>query len=146
MTPANRCLTLSPLPGRYAILKLAPDAEIPAPPRTSEFYSVTHASEELSIVMAEASLPAGVTASRGWCILKVHGPFAFNEIGVLAAIAEPLAKEKVSIFAISTYDTDYILLSMEQLPGAVEILQRAGHRIVDSQLGHLQNGFKESNE
>ena len=146
MTPINRCLTLSPMPGRYAILKLAPDAEILAPPRNSNFFSVTRTSEELSIVMAEASLPAGLNASRGWCILKVHGPFAFNEIGVLAAIAEPLTKEKVSIFAISTYDTDYILLSMEQLPGAVEILQRAGHRSVDSQSGHTQNGFKESDE
>ena len=82
------------------------------------------------MVVAETSLPAEMEASRNWRMMKVHGPFAFNEAGVLAALATPLARLGVGIFVISTYDTDYLLVQQEDVPVAVETLGHAGHRIL----------------
>jgi len=67
-----------------------------------------------------------------WRALQVKGPFALSEIGVLAALAAPLAEAKVSLFAISTFDTDYLLVSEKQLHTALAALRHAGHRIAGS--------------
>jgi len=130
MPSANRTLTLSVVEGQYAIAKLAPDAAIPVWTMRGPFFSVTRTSDELSLVVAEASLPADMEASRNWRLLKVHGPFAFSEVGVLAALANPLARLGVGIFVISTYDTDYLLVQHDDIPVAVETLEHAGHRIL----------------
>jgi hypothetical protein len=120
--------------GRYAIAKFPCDAEIPAWATGSAFFSVTRTLYELSVVSAEASVPAGLDASRGWRMLKVHGPFAFEETGVVAALANPLARVGVGIFVISTYDTDYLLVQQEEIPVAVETLEHAGHKILQLDL------------
>ena len=120
--------------GRYAIAKFPCDAEIPAWATGSAFFSVTRTLDELSVVSAEASVPAGLDASRGWRMLKVHGPFAFEETGVVAALANPLARVGVGIFVISTYDTDYLLVQQEEIPIAVETLEHAGHKILQLDL------------
>jgi len=120
--------------GRYAIAKFARDAEIPAWAAGSPFFSVTRTPEELSIVTGEASVPAGLDASRGWRMLKVHGPFAFDETGVVSALASPLARVGVGIFVISTFDTDYLLVQQEEIPVAVETLEHAGHKILHLEL------------
>jgi len=77
-------------------------------------------------------VPRGVTAETGWCALKVKGPFALSEIGVLAALSAALAEAKVSLFAISTFDTDYLLVSDGQLHAAIAALKGAGHRVEES--------------
>ena len=130
MPPANRTLTLSVMEGRYAIAKFPCDAEIPAWAADSAFFSVTRTLEELSVVIAETSVPAGLDASRGWRMLKVHGPFAFEETGVVAALANPLARVGVGICVISTYDSDFLLVQQEEIPVAVETLEHAGHKIL----------------
>lgn len=86
------------------------------------------------MVTGEASVPAELNASRGWRMLKVHGPFAFDETGVVAALANPLARVGVGIFVISTFDTDYVLVQDEEIPIAVETLEHAGHRILRLEL------------
>ena len=86
------------------------------------------------MVAAEASVPAELNASRGWRMLKVHGPFAFDEVGVVASLANPLARVGVGIFVISTYDTDYLLVQQEEIPVAVETLEHAGHKILHLEL------------
>ena len=86
------------------------------------------------MVIAEASVPTGLNASRGWRMLKVHGPFAFDETGVVSALANPLARVGVGIFVISTFDTDYLLVQEEEIPAAVETLEHAGHRILRLEL------------
>ena len=86
------------------------------------------------MVAAEASLPPEVEASRGWRMFKVHGPFTFDEIGVLAALANPLARVGVGIFVISTFDTDYLLVQQDDIPVVVETLEHAGHRILQLEL------------
>jgi hypothetical protein len=134
MPPANRTLTLSVVEGSFAIAKFAPDAPIPEWAMRGPFFSVTRTSEELSSVVAESSLPAETPASRNWLMLKVHGPFAFEEVGVLAALANPLARLGVGIFVISTYDTDYLLVQRENIPVAVEALEHAGHRVLQLEL------------
>lgn len=77
------------------------------------------------------SIPREIPAERGWRCLKVHGPLDFDQTGILLSLAEPLAKAGISIFAVSTYDTDYLLVKGRDLPGAIEALRLAGHRVSD---------------
>jgi hypothetical protein len=134
MPPANRTLTLSVIDGLFAIVKLSPDTAIPEWATQGAFFSVTRTLEELSLVTSEARVPRELDASRGWRMFKVHGPFAFTEVGVLAALANPLARIGVGIFVISTFDTDYLLVQQEEIPVAVEALEHAGHRILHLEL------------
>jgi hypothetical protein len=129
MTIASRHLELSLLPGRFAILRLASKAPLPNWVTQGAFYSVTRTSDELSIVAEESSVPAGTQSESGWRILKVQGPFVLSEVGVLASLAAPLAAAQVSMFVVSTFDTDYLLVTQEQLASAITALDRAGHSI-----------------
>jgi uncharacterized protein len=117
------------LPGRYAICRLAADAAVPSWASGGDFSSVTRTPDELSVVCAEAGAPDGVKCERGWRILQVAGPLEFSLTGVLAAIAAPLASAGVSIFAISTFDTDYVLVKEDNLAEAAAALGTAGHRV-----------------
>jgi len=119
-------LTLSLLPETLAVCRLAPDASIPAwalqaGPHQS-FVSVTRTSEELSIVCARELVPAGTRAERGFRALKVAGPLDFSLTGVLASLTLPLAEAGVSVFAVSTFDTDYLLVREAQLAAARKTL------------------------
>ena len=114
-------LRLELLRGKFAIVKLEADAQIPAWAAGGEFLSITRTREELSIVH---EAPDGE-----WRSLKVEGPLDFSLVGVLASIADPLARAGVSIFAVSTFDTDYILVKAADLDRAVAALRRAGHAI-----------------
>ena len=93
------------------------------------FHAIVRTAEELSIVCAEQAVPPGVICQRGWRGLKVAGPLDFALTGVLASLAGPLAEAAVSIFAISTYDTDYLLIREVQLDTAIDALRRAGHAV-----------------
>jgi hypothetical protein len=140
MTTANKMLTFVVQPGGYAIAKLAHNAEVPAWALGGSFFSLTRTSEELSIVVAEKSLPQNFEASSGWRLLKLQGPFAFDEVGIVAAIAGPLAKNHVGIFVLSTYNTDYLLVQNKHIRAAVDTLQRAGHRFLHLEL--LDEGYE----
>lgn len=103
---------LSILGERYAVCRLPPDAAIPAAllaPGVG-FVSITRTADELSVVCPEAVTPAGAEVNRGWCGFKVEGPLDFALTGVLSALLEPLAAAKISVFAVATYETDYILV------------------------------------
>jgi len=135
-------LTLSVLPGRYAICRLAAEAAVPGwagsaqvgplAPGACGFVSVTRTSEELSIVCPEPVVPAAVRCDRGWRCLKIEGPLDLSLTGVLASVLAPLAEARVNIFAVSTFDTDYLLVKDERVSLAVETLVRAGHRLEPS--------------
>jgi hypothetical protein len=94
-----------------------------------EFFSVTRTPTELSAVCDVAAVPPGVKAEAPWSMLAVRGPLDFNITGVLAALAAPLATAGITLFAISTYDTDYVLVRNDDLDGAVRALRQAGHTI-----------------
>ena len=129
MTLSTRLLELTLLPERFAISRLAADAPVPAWATEGPFFSVTRTGDELSVVCELARVPVGVESQTGWRVFNVHGPFVLTEIGVLSALATPLAEAKLSLFAISTFDTDYLLVASETLSAAVSALERAGHTI-----------------
>lgn len=126
---ANRqTLKFRRLSGRYAIVRLAPDAPVPDWAAEGEFTSITRSADELSIVCPSDNLPAGVN-SHAWICLKLEGPFPFSQTGVLLSFIEPLSANGVPIFAISTYDTDYVLIQEEFVEAATSALQHAGHEL-----------------
>ena len=129
MAAPTRHLELSLLPEHFAISRLAGDSPIPQWATKGPFFSVTRTSDELSVVTELSLVPAGVHSQPGWRVLKVHGPFVLSEVGVLAALAKPLAEARISLFAVSTFDTDYLLVASETLSAAVTALERAGHTI-----------------
>lgn len=129
MPAAARHFELTLLSERFAILRLAVDAPIPAWATQGSFFSVTRTGDELSIVSELSRVPVGVNSQPGWRVFKVHGPFVLSEIGVLSALAAPLAEAKISLFAVSTFDTDYLLVAAETLSAAIAALGRAGHTI-----------------
>jgi hypothetical protein len=128
-------ITLDLLPGTFAVARFTADAPVPGWADRGTFVSITRTPDELSIVCEEAAVPDDVIAQRGFRCLKVHGPLDFGLTGILASIAVPLAQAGISIFAISTYDTDYILLPAGELEAAIKILSHAGHMI----LGNSRN-------
>jgi hypothetical protein len=120
---------LSILTPRLSICRLESDNGLPAWLPTGGFLSITRTADELSIVCEERYVPDGVQSERGWVGLKVQGPIDFSQVGVLASLAKPLAESGVSIFAISTYDTDYLLVRGRDLEQSVALLAAAGHKI-----------------
>jgi hypothetical protein len=126
-------LALTVLPGRFAICRLAAEAATPAWAQRGSFVSVTRTADELSIVCPEVEPPAGVAAQGGWRCLRVDGPLDLGLIGVLASIVEPLADARISVFAVSTYDTDHVLIRGELLASAVETLRSVGHVVRDTE-------------
>ena len=121
-------MKLSVLPMELAVWKLPPDAAFP-PFCAAGFWSVTRTGEELSMVSDPALVPPGVPSETGWRCLAVKGPLAFDMIGVVAALSVPLGDADISIFVLSTFDTDYLLVKGHQLELACAVLQRAGHEI-----------------
>jgi len=113
----------------YAIIRLAPDAPIPDWATKGEFTSITRTADELSIVCPVGNLPADVSSTHRWICLKLEGPFPFSMTGVLLSFIEPLSNDHVPIFAISTYDTDYVLIEEEHVGHAMEALREAGHEL-----------------
>lgn len=125
----KHALELSLLPGRYSICRLAPNAPIPQWALKGSFSSWTRTGEELSLVCEEGHVPAGVQAERARRLFRVNGPLAFSQTGVLASLVDPLAEAGLSIFAVSTFDTDYLLVSERDTQVAIAALEQAGHRI-----------------
>ncbi len=124
-------LTLRVVPGRFAICRLPVGADLPAWVRSGVVRSVTWTDDETSIVCAESDVPDPVQADRGWRALRVVGALDFNLTGILFSLTQPLAAAQISIFALSTYDTDYLLVKEVALAAAVQVLLRAGHRVKD---------------
>ncbi len=122
-------LTLSILPDPLAICRLGPAEDVPEWAMLGEFVSITHTSDELSIVCAEEHVPPDVKADRDWRALKVEGPLDLALTGILASLADPLAEAQINLFAVSTYDTDYLLIKEHHLTRACEVLRRAGHAV-----------------
>ena len=129
MSESNRRFALTLLSGSFAIVRLAADSRLPPWANDGDFFSATRTSDELSIVCAAGRVPEGVVSERGWRVLKVNGVFALSEVGVLAALSASLAAADVSLFVISTFETDYLLVSEKQLDDAIAALRRAGHRV-----------------
>ena len=113
----------------YAIVRLAPQAVVPPWSIKGEFTSISRTADELSIVCPAENLPRDVDSPHDWICLKLEGPFPFSQTGVLLSFIDPLSSKGIPIFAISTYDTDYVLIQEEWASAAVAALQEAGHEL-----------------
>jgi uncharacterized protein len=122
-------MRLEVLRGEFAIVRLDTTAALPGWIEAAEFLSITRTREELSIVCESSRVPAQIAAERGWRCLKVEGPLDLSLTGVLASLAEPLARAGIPIFAISTFDTDYLLVKAGNLEAGIAALESAGHVI-----------------
>lgn len=120
-------LTLSILTDSFAIHRFPADAPIPDEIPGASFYSVTRTNEELSVVAPETVVLQGGRSEGGWACIKVNGPLEFSQVGILAGFSTTLAAADISIFAISTFDTDYILAKADKLQQAITALEAAGY-------------------
>ncbi len=119
-------------PEMLAVCRLWPDEPIPAWATVGGFCSITRTADELSVVCPDdRRIPADVRCEHGWRYLRVAGSQPFGLTGVLSSILEPLAAASISIFAISTFDTDYVLVKAADLERAIATLREAGHEIED---------------
>ena len=120
-------LKLNILADHFTIHRFPPNHEIPKQIYENQFCSISKTEDELSIVCSSSVLPGSNISETGWFCIKVLGPLDFSLTGILADISAVLAKASVSIFAISTFDTDYVLVKSEKLPVARNALQKAGY-------------------
>jgi hypothetical protein len=117
------------LPDVLSVCRLGPDGPPPAWAAQSPWVSITRTAEELSIVCAESAVPDEVQCVRGWRCLRVAGKLDFALVGVLASLVAPLAEAGISVFVISTYDTDYLMVRGPDLGGALGVLADRGHAV-----------------
>jgi uncharacterized protein len=129
MPVAKRNFELSLLAETFTICHLAADAAVPGWATQGQFFSITRTSEELSIIAESALVPERLRTEVSWRVIRVHGPFDFSEVGVLVALVQPLAAAGVSVFAVSTFDTDYLLVQRSQLREAVIAFRKAAHTV-----------------
>ena len=120
-------LNLNILDGSFTIHRFSPNNGIPNQIYQGQFCSITKTDEELSIVCSSLVHLDSESSETDWSCIKVLGPLDFSLTGILADISAVLAKAKISIFAISTFDTDYILVKSEKLQATKKALQQAGY-------------------
>jgi len=125
-------LSLTLLPERFGICRFDPNASVPNWALTCPFYSVTRTPEEVSVVCHEGLIPEETPCEKGWRCLKVQGPIDFSETGILSSLAQPLARADISIFALSTYDTDYLFVKEGNLRKTIEILSVEGFSTIQN--------------
>ena len=125
----SRSLTLTVLPGEYAVVCLDANAAVPAWATQQKIFSVTRTADELSVLCRTSDVPDCQQVQTGFRAIKAEGPFDFSAVGVLVSVLQPLANVQISIFAVSTYDTDYIFLVATDLEQAIDTLRHAGHSI-----------------
>lgn len=123
-------ITLKRLGGSYGIARLDPDAPIPAWADGEGYVSITRSDDELSIVCLSHRIPEDVRRDTGWRCLKFQGSFAFDQAGILLAVIEPLSRNGIGVFVVSTFDTDHLLLQEADYARAEHLLAEAGHTLV----------------
>jgi uncharacterized protein len=123
-------LRFSRIHGSFAICRLAPGATLPAWVSLGPFFSITSTAEEFSVVCLQTQVPPEIVHEGEWACLKLQGPFPFSETGILTSFVQPLSERAIPLFAISTFDTDYVLVKQGWVDQAVAALREAGHREV----------------
>ena len=125
----KRHLNLSILEPSFAVCRLdKADPDI-ATGLEGPFSSLSVTEDEISLVCVESAAPEGADVEGGWRCLKVEGPLNFSEVGILSSLTTTLADAGVSLFAISTWETDYLMVKEETLARALEVLSEAGHNL-----------------
>jgi len=125
----QRQLQLSLLKDNYAICTLPNTAQIPDWALKESLASITRTDKELTIVCRQDIIPSGLKSDLNWKCFKIDGSFDLNQIGVISSISSPLADAGISIYVISTYDTDYFLVQQHNLEQTISTLSNSGHSI-----------------
>ena len=120
----NSKLSLSILKEKLAVCQLEANEQIPDWVKNGVFYSISITIDELSIVCLEKDVPDSIKSEKDWRAIKVEGKLDFSQTGILASIALSLAESGISIFAVSTFNTDYILVKSYNLIKAIEVLEK----------------------
>lgn len=126
-------MTLTLYPEDFVVCQLPASEPVLPSMFEGRFASVSKTEDELSVVCDERFAPASAKVDKGWRAFKLHGPFAFDEIGIVASLAVPLAEAEVGIFVISTFDTDYLLVKTDQLYTVLLVLRDKGHSILEAE-------------
>ena len=126
----QRQLQLSLLKDKYGICTLPNTAPIPDWALTQSLASITRTEKELTIVCRLEILPSQYQSDLKWRCFKIDGSFDLNQIGVISSISSPLADAGISIYVISTYDTDYFLIQEQNLEKTISVLSNSGHYII----------------
>lgn len=126
----NGNLMLKLLDKKYAVCSLDKDEVIPQNLIEGDFFSFTKTEDELSIVCLEENITENIKYEGGWRVLKIEGPLDFSLVGILSKISSLMAGSNISIFAISTYDTDYILIKESNINRAIEVLRKNNYNII----------------
>jgi uncharacterized protein len=122
-------LTIDLRPGDYVLSRLPAGAGLPELPMSDAFVSITSTPDEISIVSLTEHAPAEAKLDSGWRLMTVRGPLEFTLTGIMASLAGSLAAAGVPLFAVSTFDTDHILVKQTDLERAVRALREAGHEV-----------------
>jgi hypothetical protein len=125
-----RSLQFARIPGSFAVCRLPAGSPVPSWSTQGAVFSVTATPEELSVVCLASQVPADIKHEGGWACFKLVGPFPFAETGILASFIQPLAVHSIPIFAVSTFDTDYVLVKESSVEATLEALHEAGHRLI----------------
>ena len=123
-------MKLSQFPETLAVVRLGPGAEVPRWAESSSIFSVTATATETSVVCAARSVPTKAVAQRPLTAFEVEGPLDFALTGILSQLLAPLAEASISVFTLSTYDTDWILVPGDASERAAEAWRAAGHEVV----------------
>jgi hypothetical protein len=122
-------LTLDVLPGSFAVARLDPESAVPTWAYDRTFCALVLTAHELTVVCPAHAVPDVVRSEAPFRVLAVRGPLDFALTGILASLAQPLAEAGISIFALSTFDTDVLLVREDDVPAATSALTAAGHLI-----------------
>ncbi len=123
-------MQLKVLDNKLKVVKMKADNTVPEIVFNKKFYSITKTEEELSIVVDEDVNIQGEIVEYNWRAIKIVGMLDFSLIGILSKISTILAKDKISIFAISTYNTDYILVKEDKLKNAIDALKKNEYEFI----------------
>jgi hypothetical protein len=123
----KKTVKLRVVDGIYAISRLSPTEGIPVWADGNGFVSISRSDEELSIVCREERVPDGTQSDPGWTCLKLLGPFAFDETGIVLSVIQPLSENGIGIFVVSTFDGDHLLVKSDRFEDARALLLNAGH-------------------
>ena len=121
---------LKPLSGRYAVSRLEAKESIPGWADGPGFVSITRTEDELSVVCLQDRVPDAVKHDRDWVALKLQGPFAFDETGIVLSVIKPLSENELGIFLVSTFDGDHLLVKAKDEAAARGLLVAAGHTLL----------------
>jgi uncharacterized protein len=122
-------LHLREVEGSYAVVQLKPDAPVPTWAMAGGFWNLSRTPDELSIVCEAALVPTDQVQQGGWSLFMLQGPFEFSLTGILTAVLNPLRDAGIGIFAMSTYDTDWVMVPVDRFDEAVAALRGAGHQV-----------------